>query len=346
MNRLVVALVALAAVLAQPVHASEKVTIGLSLADVDERWAAERDTLTKLLTAQGFEVVVQVANFDPNLQNEQIRAMAAQGAKVIVVVPEDGTAAARAVEEVTAAGVKVSAYDRLVRTPKLAAYVSFDNVEVGRSQARGVLAARGSGNFVLLGGSPTDNNARQFRAGQLQVLTPLVQSGKIKIVSDRWVDYWDGPIAKKVMQEIIGSSGARIDAVVASNDGTALGALEAMRSAGLAGKVPISGQDASEQGCNSIARGELTVTVHKDTRKLVPLVATLAARLARGSGGYDLEPVRLADLTGDEALAGAVPCKFLPVELVTRANLKKLVVDSGYQTYEAVYRDVPDPPAR
>jgi len=346
MHRFLAALLVLTSVLPHPVRATDRIKVGLSLADVDERWAHERDALTSLLQAEGFDVAVQVAGFDPNAQNGHIRALAAQGAKVIVVVPEDGTAAAKAVEEVAAAGVKVIAYDRLVDSPKLAAYVSFDNLEVGRSQARGVLAARGSGNFVLLGGSPTDNNARQFRAGQMQVLSPLIQSGKIKVVADRWVDYWDGPIARRVMEEIIRASGAGIDAVVASNDGTALGALEAMRSAGLVGKVPISGQDASEQGCNSIARGELTVTILKDTRKLVPLVATLAARLARGSGDLGLVPVKLADLTGAQGRTGMVPCKFLPVELVTRDNLKELVVDSGFQSYDAVYRDVPSPPAR
>jgi len=148
------------------------------------------------------------------------------------------------------------------------------------------------------------------------------------------------------MENIITSTGKKFDAVVASNDGTALGALEAMKVVGLAGKVPISGQDATEAGCNSIARGELTVTVLKDTRKLTPLACELAIKLAKGEALSDLAATPLADLTGDKSKTGTVPCKFLQVFQVTKANVKELVVDSGFQPYEGVYKDVKDAPAK
>jgi len=332
---------------ARTTAAAGKAKIGLSFSDfATERWARERDEMTKLLTDAGFDVISQEANQDPKLQNDQIKNMATQGAKVIIVVAQDGDAAAAAVEEVAKKGVKVIAYDRLIKSPKIAAYVSFDNVDVGRNQAKGVLAVKNSGNFVLLGGSPTDNNAHLFRAGQMEVLNPLIKSGKIKVVADQWVENWDPANAKKLMENILTSTGKKFDAVVASNDGTALGALEAMKTAGLAGKVPISGQDATEAGCNSIARGELTVTILKDTRQLTPLATELAGKLVKGEKDLGLKPYKLAELTGDKKFSGTVPCKFLQVFQVTKDNVKKLVVDSGFQPYEGVYKDIPNPPAK
>jgi D-xylose transport system substrate-binding protein len=328
-------------------NAAPKAKIGLSFSDfATERWARERDEMTDLLKKAGFEVISQEANHDAKLQNDQIKNMVTEGAKVIIAVAEDGDSLATAVDEVAKHGVKVLAYDRLIKSAKIAAYVSFDNVDVGRNQAKGVLAVKSSGNFVLMGGSPTDNNAHLFRQGQMEVLEPLIKAGKIKIVADQWVDNWDAANAKKLMENILTSTGKKFDAVVASNDGTALGAIEAMKAVGMAGKTPISGQDATEAGCNSIARGELTVTILKDTRQLTPLACKLAGQLAQGKKLEGLVPTPLATLTGDKTKAGNVPCQFLKVFQVTNKNLKKLVVDSGFQPYDGVYKDIPNPPAK
>jgi D-xylose transport system substrate-binding protein len=324
-----------------------KPKIGLSFSDfATERWPRERDQMSAALKTAGYDVLVQEANHDAKLQNDQVKNMVTQGAKVIIAVAEDGDSLATAVDEVAKKGVKVIAYDRLIKSANIAAYVSFDNVDVGRNQAKGVLAVKAKGNFVLLGGSPTDNNAHLFRQGQMEVLQPLIDKGDIKIVADQWVENWDPANAKKLMENILTATHKKFDAVVASNDGTALGALEAMKVAGMAGKVPISGQDATEAGCNSIARGELTVTILKDTRKLTPLAVDLADKLAKKQAIPDLKPYALADLTGDKAKTGTVPCEFLQVFQVTKANLKQLVVDSGFQSYEGVYKDVKNAPAK
>jgi D-xylose transport system substrate-binding protein len=321
--------------------------IGLSFSDfATERWARERDEMTDILKKAGFEVISQEANHDAKLQNDQVKNMVTEGAKVIIAVAEDGDSLATAVDDVAKRGVKVIAYDRLIKSSKIAAYVSFDNVDVGRNQAKGVLAVRKSGNFVLMGGSPTDNNAHLFRQGQMEVLDPLIKSGKIKVVADQWVDNWDPANAKKLMENILTATNHKFDAVVASNDGTALGALEAMKAVGMAGKVPISGQDATEAGCNSIARGELTVTILKDTRQLTPLACKLAGELAQGKKLEGLVPTSLAALTGDKTKTGNVPCQFLKVYQVTNKNLDQLVVKSGFQSYEGVYKDIPNPPAK
>jgi D-xylose transport system substrate-binding protein len=321
--------------------------IGLSFSDfASERWVRERDDMSALLRAAGYNVLVQEANHDAALQGDQIKNMAAQGANVIIAVAEDGDALAATVDEVAKKGVKIIAYDRLIRSANIAAYVSFDAVEIGRNQAKGILAARNSGNFVLLGGSPADYSSFLFRAGQMEVLQPLIDAGTIKIVADQWVENWDPANAKRTMESILAATRNSIDAVVASNDGTALGALEAMRGYGLAGVVPISGQDATEAGCNSIAHGELTVTILKDIRKLAPLACDMAIKLANNEKITGLDNARLSDLSGDYSLTGSVPCKFLEVSQITRDNLKRLIVDSGFQTYEGVYWDVKDAPPK
>ena len=327
-----------------------KAKIGLSFSDfATERWPRERDEMSKILKAAGYDVLVQEANHDAKLQNDQVKNMVTQGAKVIIAVAEDGDSLATAVDEVAKKGVKVIAYDRLIKSANIAAYVSFDNVDVGRNQAKGVLAAMKQppkGIVVLLGGSPTDNNAHLFRAGQMEVLQPLIDKGDLKVAADQWVENWDPANAKKLMENILTATHKKFNAVVASNDGTALGALAAMKTAGLAGKTPISGQDATEAGCNSIAQGELTVTILKDTRNLTPLACDLAVKLAKKEAIPGLTATSLADLTGDKAKTGNVPCKFLEVFQVTKDNLKKLVVDSGFQTYEGVYKDVKNAPAK
>ena len=324
-----------------------KQKIGLSFSDfATERWPRERDNMSKILKDAGYDVLVQEANHDAKLQNDQIKNMVTQGAKVIIAIAEDGDSLATSVDEVAKKGVKVIAYDRLIKSPNIAAYISFDNTDVGRNQAKGVVAVKDSGNFVLLGGSPTDNNAHLVRSGQMEVLQPLIDAGKVKIVADQWVENWDPANAKKLMENILTATKGKFDAVVASNDGTALGALEAMKVKGLAGKVPISGQDATEAGCNSIARGELSVTVFKDDRLLTPMACEMAIKLAKKEAIPGLTNFKLADLTLDTSKSGEVPCKFLQVVQVTKANVKTVVVDSGYQSYEGVYKDVPNAPAK
>jgi D-xylose transport system substrate-binding protein len=321
--------------------------IGLSFPDFSAaRWPSERDQMTQLLKAAGCEVIVEEAQSNARRQGEQIKDMAARGAKVIIVVPADSRALAPAVDELSARGVKIIAYDRLIATPDISAYVSFDNVAIGRSQAIAILAIKSNGNFVLLGGSRTDNNAFLFRKGQMEVLKPLIDSGKIKIVADQWIDGWNPAGARAQMSTILAETKGKVDAVVAPNDLTALGAIMALKDSGMAGKVPISGQDATEAGCNSIARGELSVTVFKDIRRLVPLVCDYAIRLATGKDIPELSPCSLVDLTGDQAETGSVPCLFLPALPVTKDNLKRLVVDSGFQPYEGVYKGVKDAPAK
>ncbi len=336
---------------AAPAAPAEKIKIGLSFSDfATERWKNEEVLLRGLLEGLGYEVLSQEANHDVKAQNDQIDNMVSQGVKGLIVVAEDGDAIVTSVDKAADAGVKVIAYDRLIKTPKIAAYLSFNNVEVGRQQADGVMkaidienwdvAANGKVRLVKLGGSPTDNNAILFRKGQDEILAKY--EDKIEVVADQWVDNWDAANALKLMENILTAAGNDIDAVVASNDGTALGALQAMKAQGLAGKVPISGQDATADGSNSIVKGELTVSILKDIRNLSPLAVETLDTLMKGGTVPGLASYTMAELTNDPAYQGEVPCLFLEVQQVNKDNLYDLVVKSGFQPYDDVYRDIPD----
>lgn len=323
--------------------ADDQIIVGVSFSDFStDRWPREQALLTQLGQDMGVQVISQVANQDPKLQNDQIENMILQGADVIIIIAQDGDAAAAAVESAAREGIPTIAYDRLVKSDKLSAYLSFDNVEVGRAQARGVLKKVDSGRFVMLGGSPTDNNAILFRQGQMEVLQPLIDNGEIVVVADQWVENWDPANALKNMENILTAQNNNIVAVVASNDGTALGALQAMKAQGLAGIVPISGQDATLAGCKSIVEGELTMTVFKDIRKLSPMAMEMAVSLAKGEEISGLKDYTLAELTLDESLEGSVPCYFLPVIEVDASNVYEEVILTGFQPWEGVYQNIPD----
>jgi len=333
---------------------SGKTKVGLSFSDfATERWKNEEKLMRGLLEGKDYEVISQEANHDVKLQNDQIDNMVSQGVKGLIVVAEDGDAVVTSVDKAADAGVKVIAYDRLIKTSKIAAYLSFDNVEVGRQQAMGVMTALGlpgsttwtkdnPAKVVQLAGSPTDNNATLFTKGQTEVLQPYVDSGVITIVAQQGVENWDAANALKLMENILTAQGNKVDAVVASNDGTALGALQAMKAQGLAGKVPISGQDATADGSNSIVKGELTVSILKDIRNLSPLAIDVMDKLLKGEAVTGMKNFTLAELTVDDTKTGEVPCVFLEVQQVNKDNVYDLVVKSGFQAYDDVYRDIPE----
>ncbi len=339
----VLAVACLLAVSCMGVAQAADIKIGVSFSDFEtERWPVEAELMKNLAAEQGAEVIVQAANHDAKLQNDQIENMVLQGVDVIIIIAEDGAAAASAVASAAADGIPCIAYDRLVKSDKLAAYISFDNVAVGRAQGEGVIKRVNKGKFVLLGGSPTDNNAILFRKGQMEAVQPLIDSGDIEVVADQWVENWAPANATKLMENILTAANNEVDAVVASNDGTALGALQAMKAQGLAGKVPISGQDATEAGCKSIVEGELSMTVFKDVRLLTPMAIEMAVQLAKGEAIPGLKDYTLAELTLDDALQGTVPCKFLEVVSVDKDNVYDEIILSGFQSYDVVYKDIPE----
>lgn len=338
-----------------PAQAQDKILVGLSFSDFETpRWAEENDIMTAALEAKGYAVVSQQASHDPVVQNNQIANMVTQGAKAIIIVAQDADAAATAVDEAAKEGVVVIAYDRLIATPSISAYITFGLTKVGNGQADGVLKALGitdldnTGdwsvdnpvNLVKLEGDPGDNNAKFFEAGQDEILQPYVDAGIIKIVARQNIANWDETNAVTAMENILTAQNNEVDAVVAANDNLGLGALQALTAQRLS--VPVSGQDATAPGCNSIAKGQLTVTILKDYRVMAPQAVDLVDEFLNGVTDPDLESFPLSDLTGNASLTGDVMAKYLPVTEVTIDNLYDAVVVSGFQSYDDVYQDIPE----
>ena len=201
-------------------------------------------------------------------------------------------------------------------------YISFDNEKVGELQAKALVDIVPQGNYFLMGGSPVDNNAKLFRAGQMKVLKPYVDSGKIKVVGDQWVDGWLPENALKIMENALTANNNKIDAVVASNDATAGGAIQALSAQGLSGKVAISGQDADLAGIKRIAAGTQTMTVYKPITLLANTAAEIAVELGNGQ-----EPK--ADTTLNNGLKD-VPSRLLTPIDVNKNNIKDTVVKDGF----------------
>ena len=337
------------------VQAQDGILVGLSFSDFETpRWLQESIIMTEALEAMGYRVVSQQASHDPVTQNNQIANMVTQGAKAIIVVAQDADAAATAVDDAASEGVVVIAYDRLIATPNIAAYITFGLIEVGNGQAEGVLSALGitdlenTGEWsvdnpvklVKLEGDPGDNNAQFFEAGQDEILQPYVDAGIIEIVARQNIANWDETNAVIAMENILTAQNNEVDAVIAANDNLGLGALQALSAQRLS--VPVSGQDATIPGVNSIAKGELTVTILKDYRVMAPQAVALVDAFLNGETDPDLQPYNLSDLTGNESLTGTVLAKYLPVTQVTIDNLYEEVVLSGFQSYDDVYQDIPE----
>src|SRR5215467_4830250 len=212
------------------------IRIGFSMDSLQlERWQRDRDLFTQRAKELGAEVMVQSADGNDAVQVRQAENLLTQGVDVLVVVPHNGEVAASIVDSAKRQRIPVLAYDRLIRSSDVDFYVSFDNVRVGELQAQYLLDRAPKGNYVLIGGSPTDNNAQLVREGQMKVLKPAIDRGDIKIVADQWAKDWLPSEALRHTENALTQARNNVAAVVASNDSTAGGAIQALQEQGLAG---------------------------------------------------------------------------------------------------------------
>jgi D-xylose transport system substrate-binding protein len=278
------------------------------------------------------DVLVQSANSDDSVQLTQVQSLITQGVDALVIIPHNGEAMAKAVALAHAAGVPVLSYDRLITGCDLDLYITFDNVKVGELQAR-FLAERipegGKMKVVRIYGSKTDNNAVLFKQGQDKVLKPLIEAGKVEVVFEDWAADWKPENAKKIMNAAITKNGPGIDAVLASNDGTAGGAVQALTEEGLAGKVLVTGQDGDLAACQRIVQGTQTMTVYKPIKVLASRAAEAAVRLAKGQSVIARSGIDNGKLE--------VPSLLLEITAVTRDNLRETIVADGFRAEVDVY---------
>ncbi|MEZ5704349.1 MAG: substrate-binding domain-containing protein [Burkholderiaceae bacterium] len=200
----------------------------------EERWKTDEAAIKAQLDKDGATYISADAGGSPEKQLADIDSLIAKGAKALIILAMDKDAILPAVKKAAQQKIPVIAYDRLIEAPGVF-YITFDNVEVGRMQARAIFAAKPKGNYVMIKGSPTDPNADFLRGGQQEVIEAAVKKGDIKIVGEEYTDGWKPEVAQKNMEQIITKTGGKIDAVVASNDGTAGGVVAALTAKGIKG---------------------------------------------------------------------------------------------------------------
>ncbi|HTD21034.1 MAG TPA: D-xylose ABC transporter substrate-binding protein [Terriglobales bacterium] len=310
------------------------IRIGFSMDSLQlERWQRDRDLFVQKAKELGAEVLVQSADGNDSLQVQQAENLLTQDVDVLVIVPHNGEIAASIVDSAKRQHVPVLAYDRIIRDSDVDFYISFDNVKVGELQAQYLLDRAPKGNYVLIGGSPTDNNARLFREGQMNVLKPAVDRGDIKIVADQWAKDWLPSEALRHTENALTQARNNVVAVVASNDSTAGGVIQALEEQKLAGKALVSGQDADLTACQRIVGGTQSMTVYKPIAPLASHAAEIAIALARHSA---VEPNGKVNNGSKD-----VPSFLLTPIAVDKSNMAQTVVKDGFVKIEDVYRNIP-----
>src|SRR6056297_1980159 len=258
-------------------------TVGVSWSNFqEERWKTDEAAIVSALEEAGAEYISADAQSSSSKQLSDVESLVAQGADVLIILAQDTQAIIPAVQAAWNNGIPVVGYDRLIDDDR-AFYLTFDNVEVGRMQARAVLEAQPRGNYVMIKGSPTDPNADFLRGGQQEVLQDAIDAGDITIVDEAYTDGWLPANAQRNMEQILTAQNNEVDAVVASNDGTAGGAIAALTAQGLEGTVPVSGQDGDHAALNRVAKGTQTVSVWKDARDLGRDAGEIAVAMAGGT---------------------------------------------------------------
>ena len=306
--------------------AEEGFTVGVSWNNYnEERWAKwdEPDIRAAIEDAGGTYISTD-AGSSAEQQIADVEQLIAQGADAVIILAQDGTAIKPAVASALEQGIPVIAYDRLIEDPG-ALYITFDNVEVGRMQARAIFELVPEGNYVFIKGNSADANADFLRGGQAEILQAAIDSGAIVNVGEMYTDNWDPAVAQTNMEQILTQNDNMVDAVVASNDGTAGGVVTALAAQGLAGIVPVSGQDGDAAALNRIALGTQTVSVWKDARELGRAAGEAAVALAQGTALADIPGTVIFDSPGGNQMVSIL---LTPVP-ITQDNLN-LVVDAGW----------------
>ena len=317
----------------QPVtKKSDKVRIGFSMDTLKEHWTKDKELIEKRAAELGAEVTVSVAESNDERQVTQVQDFLTKGVDVLIIAPHNGQVMASAVEKAKKMNVPVVSYDRLILSDDIDVLVSHLHSTAGKMQAEYALKNAPKGNYVLIYGSPTDNNAKIMEKAQNDVLKPAVEAGDIKIVANQNARDWSPEEALKIAENALTKNNNEIAAFVCSNDGTAGGAIQALKAKSLAGKVIVTGMDAQIDGLQRIAQGEQSMTVYKPVQPLAFAAVEAAIKLAKGE---KLETTKTMTAVNKE-----VPFIFIEPKVVDKSNLMD-VVNDGFEKYEDIFANVP-----
>ena len=343
-NPVPAALLALTFAFAGHAMAQDKGTIGVSMPTKSSaRWISDGDSMVKVLKEKGYKADLQYAEDDIPNQLAQVENMITKQVKVLVIAAIDGTTLSDALQKAADKGIKVIAYDRLIKGSKnVDYYATFDNFQVGVLQANsivdklGLKQGKGPFNIELFGGSPDDNNAFFFYDGALSVLKPYLDSGKLVVRSKQMgMDKvgtlrWDGAVAQARMDNLLSAfyGNARVDAVLSPYDGLSIGILSSLKGVGYGTpKQPmpvVTGQDAEVPSVKSMLRGEQSSTVFKDTRELAKVTANMIDAMLSG------KKPEINDTKTYNNGVKIVPSYLLKPVSVDASNWKEVLIGSGY----------------
>lgn len=300
--------------------------IGVSWSNFqEERWKTDEAAMKAAIEANGDKYISADAQASAAKQLTDVESLIAQGANALIILAMDKDAVLPAIDKAAAEGIPVIGYDRLIEDER-AFYITFDNIEVGRMQARAVLAARPEGNYAFIKGDKGDPNADFLFSGIMEVLEDAMDAGKIRNVGESYTDGWKPDNAQKNMEQILTANNNQVDAVVSENDGMAGGVIAALAAQGLAGSVPVSGQDGDHAALNRVARGTQTVSVWKDARELGKAAGNIASMLADGTA---MEGIPGAVKWSGGAKGVEMNAMFLAPVPVTKDNLD-VVIEAGW----------------
>ncbi len=314
----------------------KKLKIGFAMDTLkEERWQRDHDAFKAHCEKMNVDCVITIADNKADKQANDVDNLLTQKIDALVIAPHDATQAASMVDKAKAQGVPVISYDRLINSDKLDAYISHQVPVIGQKIAEYALKKVPKGNYVMVYGSSTDNNAHIMKKAQLDVLQKAIDSKDIKIVADNFMPDWKPEEALRIAENALTQNNDDIQAFVVSNDGMAGGVISALEKKGLAGKVLVTGQDAALSALQAIAEGKQTMTVYKPIIPLANAAVEAAIKLAKKEK-LDTRPF-MNDVTKKE-----VPSILLEVVTVDKGNLMDTVIKDGYAKYEDVYKNVPE----
>ncbi|MFN8519538.1 MAG: substrate-binding domain-containing protein [Chloroflexota bacterium] len=323
-------IVAPGAALAQSPSAAaggDGITVGVSWNNFnEERWPKfDKPAIVAAVEAAGGSYIETDAASSAEQQLADVENLISQGADALIILAQDGTAILPAVQSALDQGIPVVAYDRLIENPG-ALYLSFDNVGVGRIMAETIFPLVPKGNYAIIKGNQADANADFLRAGMEEVIGDAVAAGDIVIPAgcEQYTDNWDPANAQTNMENCLTATNNDIQAVLSENDGMAGGVIAALEAQGMAGTIPVSGQDGDQGALNRVALGTQTVSVWKDARELGKAAGEAAVALAQNPDLAALAGTAPFEREGKDTLTSII----LAPTPITQENLQ-VVVDAG-----------------
>lgn len=314
----------------------KNIRIGFAMDTVkEERWQRDKDAFEAHCKKLNVDCQITVADNKADKQANDVDNILTKGVDVLVIAPHDATQAASMVEKAKAQGVPVISYDRLINSDKIDAYISHQVPVIGRKIAEYAIQKVPKGNYVMVYGASTDNNAVIMKKEQLAVLQPALDKKDITIVAHDFTPDWKPELALNFAENALTQNKDDIQVFVVSNDGMAGGVISALEKRGLAGKILVTGQDAGLEALQNIAQGRQSMTVYKPIIPLANAAVEAAIKLAKK------EKLETKSFMND-AIGKEIQAILLEVTVVDKANLMDTVIKDGYAKFEDVYKNVPE----